>query len=112
MKKIQKILALGITLNLLTCSSIEAANTNNEDNISAISEKIAEIKQIKVNDYDVEKAVEALYKELKELKESKSDEVIDKDITIQKLEKELASEKSKNLKYKQEDKLHHYYIHY
>ena len=107
MKKIQKILALGITLNLLTCSSIEveAANTNNEDNISAISEKIAEIKQIKVNDYDVEKAVEALYKELKELKESKSDEVIDKDITIQKLEKELASEKSKNLKYKQEDKL-------
>ena len=44
MKKIQKILALGITLNLLTCSSIEAANTNNEDNISAISEKIAEIK--------------------------------------------------------------------
>ena len=107
MKKIHKILALGITLNLLTCSSIEveAANTNNEDNISAISEKIAEIKQIKVNDYDVEKAVEALYKELKELKESKSDEVIDKDITIQKLEKELASEKSKSLKYKQEDKL-------
>lgn len=40
-----------------------------------------------MNDYDVEKAVEALYKELKELKESKSDEVIDKDITIQKLEK-------------------------
>lgn len=114
MKKSIKLLLLCTICNVsvlttsisITLAAENAKNISVSEKISKITSEIDNIKNKDINNsnYDIEKAVEALYKEIQEVKTTKDSQEVEKDITIQKLEYELEQEKNKNKQYLNDEK--------